>query len=77
VSDYLKKRFPLSETSTIRMSGKAVYNLVRYDTPGIIAAVELFAADANEVRKAYRKAIEDAFNAGYNEGWTDRDSFGD
>lgn len=47
------------------MSGKSIYNLVRYDRPGIIASVELFPADADEFRAAVRTALMEAARAGY------------
>lgn len=65
MSDYLRKRFPLEATSTVRMSGKSVYSLVRYDVPGIIASIELFPADAEAFRSAVDTALREAARAGY------------
>lgn len=64
MSEYLKRRFPLDDTSTVYMSGKAVYNLVRRDRPGIISSVELFPADAEAFRDAVRDAMAEAWDEG-------------
>ena len=65
MNDYLRKRFPLDSTATVRMSGKSVYNLVRYNRPGIIASVELFPTDADTFRAAVSDALAEAGRAGY------------
>ena len=64
MSDYLRKRFPLAGTSTVYMSGKSVYNLVRHDKPGIIASIELLPGDAIAFRDAVRSALADAWFEG-------------
>lgn len=64
-SDILKWRFPLDDTSTVYMSGKSVYHLVRYDAPGIIAPVELDPGQAQAFREAVRAAQADAWSAGF------------
>lgn len=65
MSDYLRRRFPLDDTSTVYMSGKAVYNLVRHDRPGIIASVELLPGDAERFREAVKNALADAWDQGH------------
>lgn len=64
MSDYLRNRFPLADTSTVYMSGKSVYNLVRYNKPGIIGSVELLPGDAEMFRAAVRDAMADAWDGG-------------
>lgn len=64
MSDYLRKRFPLAGTSTVYMSGKSLYNLVRHDRPGIIASVELLPGDAIAFDEAVRNALADAWFEG-------------
>lgn len=65
MTDYLRKRFPLAGTSTVYMSGKSVYNLVRHDKPGIIASIELLPGDAAAFEDAVRGALADAWDEGY------------
>ena len=69
MSDYLRRRFPLDDTSTVYMSGKAVYNLVRRDKPGIIAPVDLLPGDAQAFRDAVREAMAEAWDEGANAAW--------
>lgn len=64
MTDYLRKRFPLADTSTAYMSGKSVYNLVRHDRPGIIASIELLPGDAIAFEDAVRNALADAWFEG-------------
>lgn len=64
MSDRLRDRFPLESTSTVYMSGKSVYNFVRFGRPGHIAPVELFPADAEAIRKEFRKALAEAWEMG-------------
>lgn len=68
MNPYLKRRFPLDNTSTVYMNGKAVYNLVRRDRPGIIAPVELHPADAEAFRDAVRAAMAEAWDEGHRAG---------
>jgi hypothetical protein len=65
---YLRDRFPLEGTATVFMSGKAIYNLVRWDEPGLIAGVELTAAQADVFRTAVRKARAAAWEEGRRAG---------
>lgn len=74
MSDYLRARFPLAGTSTVYMSGKSVYNLVRHDRPGIIAPVELLPGDAEAFEDAVRAALADAWDEGFDAG--ERDAMG-
>lgn len=62
MSDYLRDRFPLDATDTVRMSGEQGYNLVRYGKPGIIAYVELRPEYAETFREAVRD-MEEAVRA--------------
>lgn len=64
MSDRLRDRFPLESTSTVYMSGKSVYNFIRWGGPGHIASVELFPADAEAIRKEFRAALAEAWDAG-------------
>lgn len=68
MSDWLKRRFPLAGTSTVYMSGEAVYNLVQYSKPGIITPVTLSPEKAKLFREAVREAREEAWNQGYEAG---------
>ena len=60
MNDYLTENWPLAETSTVFMSGKSVFQIRRYDKPGIITTVEMFAADAQAVRDAVSERVKDA-----------------
>lgn len=70
MSDWLKRRFPLADTSTVYMSGEAVYNLVQYSKPGIIAPVTLSVERAELFREAVKEAMEEAYHKGYEEGYS-------
>lgn len=76
MSDYLKRRFPLESTSTVYMSGRAVYNLVRWSEPGIVASVELLPADADAFRDAVRGAMAEAWDEGYRQSCADHKGYG-
>ncbi|MDY0829105.1 hypothetical protein SK224_08180 [Microbacterium sp. BG28] len=71
MSDYLRDRFPLADTSTVHMSGESVYNLVRYGKPGIIRSVELFPDQAAAFRGSVREAMAEAHDIGYRQGVRD------
>jgi hypothetical protein len=64
MSDYLRRRFPLGDTSTVYMSGKGAYDLVGWGTPGVIASVELTANQAEAFRTAVRRAMAEAWDDG-------------
>ena len=66
--DYLRDRFPLQSTSTVYMSGRAVFNLVRWSKPGIITSVEIYPADAEAFRAAVREAQAEAWDEGCSAG---------
>ena len=65
MSDYLRSRFPLADTSTVYMSGEAEYYLVRHNRPGVIASAKMFPGDAQVFRDAVREALADAWDEGY------------
>lgn len=65
MSDYLRSRFPLADTSTVYMSGEAEYHLVRYNRPGLIASVRMLPERAQMLRDAVREALADAWDQGY------------
>lgn len=69
MSDYLRDRFPLADTSTVYMNGSAVYNLVHHDKPGIIAPVTMFPAQAEQFRAAIKEAMAEAFEEGADARW--------
>lgn len=71
MSDRLRERFPLEQTSTVYMTGKSVYNFVRYGTPGIIASVELLPGDAEAIRKEFHKALAEVWAEGRDHGLDD------
>jgi hypothetical protein len=68
MADFLRDRFPLGETSTVYMSGKALYTLVRWRKPGLITPIELYPSDAEEFRAAVREAQAEAWAEGYDTG---------
>lgn len=59
MSNYLTDNWPLGSTSTIYMSGKAVYTVRRYNKPGTMASVELFPADAQAIRDVINERTAD------------------
>ena len=72
MGDYLRDRFPLAGTSTAYMDGTSVYNLVRFDQPGIIAPVVLSHEQAEAFCAAVRAARAEAWDEGREAGVNDQ-----
>lgn len=68
MSDYLTEGWPLGETSTMYMNGKAVYDIRRYGKPGILASVELRPEKAEWVREAVADRIREVQAEAWDEG---------
>ena len=64
MSDYLRKRFPLADTSTAYMDGTSAYHLVSHDRPGVIAAVVMRPDRAEMYRESIGRAMADAWDEG-------------
>ena len=64
MGDFLRDRFPLAGTSTVYMDGTSVYNLVRFDRPGIIAPVRLSPEQAEAFEQAVQAARAEAWDEG-------------
>lgn len=69
MTDFLRDRFPLADTSTVYMSGESVYNLVHYNKPGIIRSIELRPEQAEAFREAVREAMAEAWDEGVEATW--------
>ena len=65
MADYLRDRFPLAGPSTVYRDGTSVYDLVRFDRPGIIAPVRLSLEQAEAFRQAVQAARAEAWDEGY------------
>ena len=64
MSDYLRRRFPLGDTSTVYMDGTSCYQLVSHDRPGVIATVVMRPEQAEMFRQAIGRAMADAWDEG-------------
>ena len=68
MTDYLRKRFPLADTSTVYMDGTSVFHLVSHDHPGIIAAVVMRPDQAETYRESIGRAMAQAWDEGFKVG---------
>lgn len=65
MSDYLRRRFPLGDTSAVYMDGTSCYQLVSHDRPGAIATVVMRPEQAEMFRQAIGRAMADAWDEGH------------